>query len=77
MALQRVEPHLMNSWGEYYALSENLPRTGYSSQAAVVGAPTLRSDTTKLPLAEKIINTVLSTLSVSSEEQTVGFSSVW
>ena len=50
--------------------------TGYSKEAAVVGARTLRSDTTKPTSVEKIINTVISTLSVSSEEQTVEFGSV-
>lgn len=42
--------------------------TGYSKEAAV--------DTTKSTSVEKIVDTVISTLSVSSEEQTVEFGSV-
>lgn len=57
-------------------MMENPIKTGYAEKAAVVGARTLRSDTTKSTSVEKIVNIVISTLSVSSEEQTVEFGSV-
>lgn len=57
-------------------MPENPFGTSYSKQAPVVGDRILRSDTTMSPSVDKIVNTIKSTLSISSEEQTVEFGSV-
>ena len=57
-------------------MPENPFGTSYAKQVPVAGNHTLRSDTAKSPSVDKIINTVTSTLSIISEEQTVEFGSV-